>query len=207
MLLLRSVAVAQLPVEVFGGHKKTTLDVMFFKYFNDKSGNNSKFLFFNRNRVSIDYQMTSTALLPQFGFTEAISYNHSKLKGFAPVAVGQLLGTGVYGKAGFQFAYLKKDILIFTWLVSETKKDPSIDLFFLWRFTPKLAENINLFSQFEFVNSAPTIIEKNYTFTQRIRLGIKMKAVQFGAGGDFTETGRESFSVIQNIGAFLRYEF
>jgi hypothetical protein len=203
MLLIRGVAVAQIPVEVFGGHKKTTLDIMFFKYFKDKSGNNSKFLFFNRNRASIDYQMTSTSFLPQFGFTEAISFNHPKLKGFAPVTVGQLVGTGVYTKAGFQFAYLKKDILIFTWLVSETKRDPTIDIFFLGRFTPKLTEKINLFSQLELINAAPTMIEKNYLFTQRIRLGLKMKAFQFGIGADFTQ----SISKTENLGLFLRYEF
>jgi hypothetical protein len=206
MLLIRGVAVAQIPVEVFGGHKKTTLDIMFFKYFKDKSGNKSKFLFFNRNRASIDYQMTSTSFLPQFGFTEAISFNHPKLKGFAPVAVGQLVGTGVYTKAGFQFAYLKKDILIFTWLVSETKRDPTIDIFFLGRFTPKLTEKINLFSQLELINAAPTMIEKNYLFTQRIRLGLKMKAFQFGIGADFTQSGRASFSKNENLGVFLRHE-
>lgn len=207
MLLFRGVAVAQIPVEVFGGHKKTTFDIMLFKYFKDKSGNNSKFLFFNRNRASIDYQMTSTSFLPQFGFTEAISFNHPKLKGFAPVTVGQLVGTGVYTKAGFQFAYLKKDILIFTWLVSETKRDPTIDIFFLGRFTPKLTEKINFFSQLELINAAPTMIEKNYLFTQRIRLGLKMKAFQFGIGADFTQSGRASFSKTENLGLFLRYEF
>jgi hypothetical protein len=207
MLLIRGMAVAQIPVEVFGGHKKTTLDIMFFRYFKDKSCNNSKFLFFNRNRASIDYQMTSTAFLPQFGFTEAISFNHPKLKGFAPVSVGQLVGAGVYTKAGFQFAYLKKDILIFTWLVSETKRDPTIDIFFLGRFTPKLTEKINLFSQLELINAAPTVIQKNYAFTQRIRLGLKMKAFQYGIGLDFTQSGRASFSKTENLGLFLRYEF
>lgn len=207
MLLFRGVAVAQIPVEVFGGHKKTTFDIMLFKYFKDKSGNNSKFLFFNRNRASIDYQMTSTSFLPQFGFTEAISFNHPKLKGFAPVTVGQLVGTGVYTKVGFQFAYLKKDILIFTWLVSETKRDPTIDIFFLGRFTPKLTEKINFFSQLELINAAPTMIEKTYLFTQRIRLGLKMKAFQFGIGADFAQSGRVSFSKTENLGLFLRYEF
>ena len=207
MLLIRSVAVAQIPVEVFGGHKKTTLDIMFFKYFKVKSGNNSNFLFFNRNRASIDYQMTSTTFLPQFGFTEAISFNHPKLKGISPVAVGQLVGTGVYTKAGFQFAYLKKDILIFTWLVSETKRDPTIDIFFLGRFTPKINEKLTLFSQLELVNVAPIVKQKNYAFTQRIRLGLKMKAFQFGIGVDFTQSGRASSSKNENLGVFSRYEF
>jgi hypothetical protein len=36
MLLMGSMAVAQIPVELFTGHKKATLDIMFFRYFKDK---------------------------------------------------------------------------------------------------------------------------------------------------------------------------
>ena len=108
MLLFRGIAFAQIPVEVFAGHKKATADIMFFKFIKNKEGHNSKFLFFNRNRASIDYAMTKTTNLPQFGFTEAISYNHEKLKGFAPVVVGSILNRGIYPKAGIQFAKNKK---------------------------------------------------------------------------------------------------
>ena len=80
-----STAKAQIPVEIFAGHERTTVDIMFFKYFKNNQGENSRWLFFNRNRASVDYRMTKTSYLPQFGFTEAISYNHEKLKGFAPV--------------------------------------------------------------------------------------------------------------------------
>lgn len=36
---------AQIPVEIFGGDKKTSFDLMFFKFFKNKEGKNSKFLF------------------------------------------------------------------------------------------------------------------------------------------------------------------
>lgn len=206
-LLITSAAVAQIPVEVFGGHKKATIDIMFFKYFKNQSGDNSRFLFFNRNRASIDYNMTKTTNLPQFGFTEAISYNYEKLKGFAPVFVTQVFGTGVYTKAGFQYASIKKDFLFFSWFVSETKKKPTLDLFFLGRYTPRLTEELNLFTQFELVNAFPATRDKNFIFTQRVRLGIKMKAFQFGIAADFSEIGRRELSKINNLGGFLRYEY
>ena len=207
MLLFRGIAFAQIPVEVFAGHKKATVDIMFFKYFKNKEGQNSIFLFFNRNRASIDYKMTETINLPQFGFTEAISYNHDKLKGFAPVVVVSVLNRGVYPKAGIQFAKIKKDYTIFSWLVSETLKEPNIDFFFLARYTPKLTDKLNLFSQLELVNAFPTVEQNNFSFTQRFRLGLKIKEFQFGAGLDLSQLGRNDFSKSENVGGFLRYEF
>lgn len=206
-LLFRGVAFAQIPVEVFAGHKKATVDIMFFKFIKNKEGHNSKFLFFNRNRTSIDYAMTSTTNLPQFGFTEAFSYNHEKLKGFAPVVVASILNRGIYPKAGFQYAKIKKDYTIFSWLVAETLKEPNIDFFFLARYTPKLTDKLNLFSQIELVNAIPTVEANNFAFTQRFRLGLKVKEFQFGAGLDLTQLGRNDFTTTENVGGFLRYEF
>lgn len=207
MLLFRGIAFAQIPVEVFAGHKKATVDIMFFRYFKNKEGKNSNFLFFNRNRASIDYKMTETTNLPQFGFTEAISYNHPKLKGFAPVVVVSILNRGVYPKAGIQFAKIKKDYTIFSWIVLETLKDPNIDFFFLARYTPKLSDKLNLFSQIELVNTFPTVEQKKFSFTQRFRLGLKIKEFQFGAGLDLSQLGRNNFTKSENFGGFLRYEF
>jgi len=207
MLLNRSIAFAQIPVEIFGGHEKATIDIMFFKYFKNKEGQNSKFLFFNRNRSSIHYDMTKTTHLPQFGFTEAISYNLPILKGFAPVIVASVLNLGIYPKAGIQVAKIKKDYTIFSWVVTETLKEPNIDFFFLGRYTPKLSERIHLFSQIELVNAFATARNNNFSFTQRFRLGLKIKELQFGSGIDFSQMGRTNFTKTENLGGFLRYEF
>lgn len=207
MFLLRNIAIAQIPVEVFAGHKKATVDVMFFKFFKNKAEQPSKFLFFNRNRASIDYAITQTTNLPQFGFTEAISYNHPKLKGFAPVAVVQVLNKGISPKAGIQFAKITNDYTIFSWAVSETLSKPNIDFFFLGRYTPKLTDKLNLFSQIELINSFPSNQQNNLAFTQRFRLGLKIKEFQFGAGLDLTQQGKGVFIKNENFGAFTRYEF
>lgn len=206
-LLIMSDAIAQIPIEVFVGNKKTSFDVMFFKFFKNNQGENSRWLYFNRNRASIDYRMTKTTYLPQFGFTEAISYNHEKLKGFAPVIVGQVLSWGVFPKAGIQYAQITKNMTVFTWLVCETLKEPDLDYFLLFRFTPKITEKINLFTQVESVNAFPTVSKDNFSFTQRLRLGIQLKTYQFGAGADFNQTGNTSFTKTYNIGGFIRHEF
>lgn len=201
------VTLSQIPVEVFAGHKKATLDIMSFKFIKNKEAQNSDWLFFNRNRASIDYGITTSANLPQFGFTEAFSYNKNKWQGFAPVAVVQILNRGAYPKAGVQFASVKKNYTVFTWVVCETLKNPNIDFFFLGRYTPKFSNKLNLFTQFEFLNAFPTIKKNSFNFIQRFRLGLKIKDYQFGLGADFTAFGRNNFTTTQNIGAFLRNEF
>lgn len=200
-------AFSQIPVEVFGGHEKTTVDVMFFKFFKNRKGENSRWLFFNRNRASVDYRMTTTTYLPQFGFTEAVSYNHPKLKGFAPVAVGQVLSWNVLPKAGIQYAYIRKEFTVFTWLVTETLNKPDLDYFLLVRYTPPLGKVLHLYTQLESSNSFPMYANGNFGFVQRIRLGLGIHHWQLGAGGDFTQTGRTDFTYTFNAGGFLRHEF
>ncbi|MEY4110126.1 MAG: hypothetical protein RLZZ46_480 [Bacteroidota bacterium] len=198
---------AQIPVELFSGNKKSSVDIMFFKFLKNKDGNNSRVLFFNRNRAVIDYQMTSNTYLPQFGFTEAFSFNHPSLKGFAPVGVVQIFGTGVFAKAGIQFARITTHSTFFSWLVCETRQSPAIDLFFLGRYTPPLTEKWNLFLQLELVNAFPSNQQRSFSFTQRARAGLKQKAFQFGLGSDYSQTGRGTFSSLLNTGGFIRYEF
>lgn len=207
MLLIGNMAFAQIPVEVFAGHKKATVDIMFFKFIKNREAKSTRFLFFNRNRASIDYAMTQTSNLPQFGFTEAFSYNHEKLKGFAPVVVVSILNKGVYPKAGMQFAKIRKGYTIFSWLVTETRKEPNIDFFLLARYTPKLTDRLHLFSQIELVNALPSVEKNNFAFIQRLRLGLKVNEFQLGLGLDLTQLGRNDFTKTENVGGFLRYEF
>jgi len=204
--LFGGTVIAQIPVEVFTGNEKTTLDIMFFKFFRNQQNEPSRFLFFNRNRAGIDYKMTSSEKLPQFGFTEAFSYNHPDLKGFAPVLIAQVFNSGIYPKAGVQYVYFNENITLFSWFVSETAKEPAIDYYILFRFTPSLSEKLKLFTQMESLNTFQSEND-NYQFTQRIRTGLKKDNFQFGLGADFVENGKDSFDFSSNSGVFLRYEF
>jgi hypothetical protein len=206
-LLSGGVAFSQVPVEFFAGHKKATVDVLFFTFFKTTGGQNSRWLFFNRNRASIDYRQTTTTNLPQYGFTEAISFNDKRLKGFAPVAVVQLNARGVFPKLGVQYAHNTQRLSFFTWVVAETLKDPNIDFFVLARATPKLTEKTDWFVQVELVNTFPTVSSGAFSLIQRLRLGLRHRAFQWGLGGDFTATGRAQLQTTQNAGLFLRYVF
>lgn len=207
LFLLGSNAIAQIPVEILLGHEKTSFDLMFFKYFKKQDGNNSRVLFFNRNRASIDYRQTSNTYLPQFGFTEALSYNHPAWKGFAPVLVAQLLNRGIYPKAGLQYAKLAKDFTFFSWVVAELQQEPNVDFFVLTRYTPPLSERLHLYTQLELVNAFPTVENKTFSLIQRFRLGLKVKDWQYGLGADFSQNGRDTWTNTDNLGLFLRHEF
>lgn len=207
LFLIGSNASAQIPVEILLGHEKTSFDLMFFKYMKKHDGSNSRVLFFNRNRASIDYRQTSSTFLPQFGFTEALSYNHPAWKGFAPVLVGQLLNRGVYAKAGLQYARITKNFTFFSWAVAELQKEPNLDFFVLSRYTPALSEHLNLYAQLELVNTFPTVANKTFSLIQRLRLGLKAKDWQYGLGVDLSQNGRDTWANTDNLGLFLRHEF
>lgn len=198
---------AQIPVELFTGHERASFDVLFFKNFLTKEQKKSHWLFFNRNRLSVDYRITGTIYLPSFGATEAISYNHPKWKGWAPVAVVQIFNTGVFPKAGIQYVHTRKHFTFFSWLVAETNADPDIDHFALMRYTPMIKNKTQLFLQLETVSVLPTVSNSLFSFTQRSRAGLQYKHFQSGIGIDLNQRGRKTFIHTDNIGLFFRYEF
>lgn len=207
LLLCGSGAFAQIPVELMVGHQKASIDLMFFKYLKQKDNTNSRWLFFSRARATMDYKMTSSTYLPSFGLTEAFSYNPRNWKGFAPVAVVQVFNRGVFPKAGIQYAHVTQRFTVFSWVVTETMKEPDIDYFLLCRATPRLSSRLDLFSQVELVNSFPTVQTSSFSFIQRIRLGLSGGHTQYGLALDLTQAGRNSWVTTSNFGGFLRYVF
>lgn len=204
--LSRGAVFSQIPVEVFTGQHRTTLDVMFFRFFKGSNEKPSKFLLFNRNRAGIHRDMSPTSNLPQFGFTEALSFNHPKLKGVAPVYVVQIFNSGVYSKAGIQYVMLREKFTLFSWLVAETAKHPVIDHYLLFRYTPDIGHSLKLFSQIESLSTFPSDTDQ-YSFSQRMRLGLDWQGFQFGLGSDLTENSGYSDPFSSNTGLFLRYDF
>lgn len=207
VLFINNAATAQIPAEVFAGNERTTIDVLFFRFFRGSDSIPPKWLFFHRNRVSIDYRMTSDTYLPVSGSTEAISWNHPSLKGFAPVATLQILQRGLFPKAGIQYAHTGKQFTLFTWLVAGLTATADPDLFILARYTPKLTTTTNLFLQFEAVNTIGRKPQNANSFTQRFRIGISKQRWQCGIGADLQHTGHISYKRSQNTGVFLRHEF
>lgn len=195
------------PIEVLAGNKRATVDVLLVKYVRNKKETPSRLLFFNRNRVTVDYKMTTSSNLPQFSFTEAISYDFKGLHGFAPVAVVQLFNRGVYPRTGIRYLKMKSNFTFFGWTVIDVLKKPTIDVFILARYTPKLNSSWNLYTQAELINDFPIQHTAGTNFIQRLRLGLKTGLVSFGAATDLNETRGNNYTTITNTGVFVRYEF
>jgi hypothetical protein len=188
----------QIPVEVFGGNDRATVDVMLFRSFDAAPGGGSPFLFFNRNRASVNYH-NATA----FGSTNAVSYNWAN--GMGAVVVAQIFSNGFFPKGGLQYYTRQADIVIFTWLVTELLSEPAIDWFVLARFEPVLGDDLKLFTQLELLNTVDT--GGGTAFVQRGRLGVRSGPWQAGVGADFSLQRTSSTTSTQNYGLFLRHEF
>lgn len=187
-------------VETYYGHKRSGVDLLWFKYFKNSSGEQHPWLFFSRNRASIDHP-ESPALL---GSTNAVSYNFKN--GFGFVAVGSFQNSGFTPKAGIQYAFQHKDFSFFGWLVSDLKQQGQIDLFGLFRYQPIVYKTWRWMTQVELF---PVYLPHRdfWNLTQRLRTGPKYGPWTAGFMADFNQAGNNSFTSIQNFGGFLRYEF
>jgi len=197
--LMHMMAAAQM-AEYYAGHKRTGVDLLWFKNFKNKKEQRAAFLFFSRNRASVDYEKSPTA----FGSTNAVSYNFRN--GLGIVAVASFLNAGVTPKGGVQYYKAKGSFMLFGWLVYDLKPEGNIDLFGLFRYQPKINENWKGFGQLElFPVYNPS--SEVWNLTQRLRLGAKYQAWAGGLMMDFNQTGKTQFTKTNNIGAFVRYDF
>jgi len=200
-------SIAQIPFEVFAGNQRVTTDVLFFKTIKKKGNQSSPWLFFNRDRVTIDYRQTDSTYLPTFSTTTALSFTAKKAKGFAPVLLYTISSQNMEPKAGMQYAHLGKQFTVFTWLVSEWSVTPQLDYFLLCRYTPTVNERLNGFVQLESFNGIPTASNAPFQLVLRGRLGVQCRSFQVGFGLDHFWLGRASFTQFNNAGVFIRYEF
>lgn len=199
-ILIPNLALFSQAVEYYAGHERTGVDIMWYKFIQNKNQEKTPILFFSRNRASIDYKNEIAAL----GSVNAFSYNLKNGLGF--VGVGAINNWGLTSKLGIQLYKQKGDFMFFGWAVVDLKKEGNIDIFGLFRYTPSLKNDWKIFSQLELfpVYNPNTGI---WNLTQRLRLGPKYHKFSFGAMADFNQTGKTEFNQTNNFGGFIRYDF
>lgn len=187
-------------LEYYAGDERTGVDLMWFKNFKNLKDEKSPFLFFSRNRASVDYHNSPTI----FGSTNAVSYNLKN--GLGVVGVASFLNSGFIPKVGIQYYKQKGDFMFFGWLVSDAQKNGNLDLFGLFRYQPKITEKWKGFGQAElFPIYNPN--SEYWNITQRFRLGVKYHQLAAGAMLDFNQRGTNNLTNTGNIGVFFRNEF
>jgi hypothetical protein len=196
-------------VEFFAGDDAATVDVMFFNYFKDGAGRPSPVLLFHRSRVLVDYDIDASSRrnLPQFGMTNAVSYNPKALRGFAPVAAVSITTSAVAAKVGLQYARVRPTHTVFGWVVSETSARPAVDVFMLGRYVRRLTPALGIFTQLESLSVLPTDADASAWFILRSRLGMDVARFQFGVGADVRRTTGSTPGTTANVGVFTRYAF
>ena len=209
LLLAEVVPAGAQSVEIFAGDDAATADVMFFNYFNDTHAHPSPILLFHRSRALVDYDIDAPNRknLPQFGMTNAVSYNPKSWRGFAPVAAVSISSTAVAAKVGLQYARVRPTSTVFGWVVSQTHARPAIDIFMLGRYVHPLTSALHLFTQIESVSVRPTDPAAVAAFTVRSRLGLDVARWQFGVGADVRRTTGIDSTTTANIGVFSRHAF
>lgn len=209
LLVVRATPAQAQAVEMFAGDDAATVDVMFFNYFKDAAGQPSPVLLFHRSRALVDYDVDSSSRrnLPQFGTTNAVSYNPKALRGFAPVVALSITTSTVASKVGLQYARVHPTHTLFGWVVSETHARPAIDVFMLGRYVHRITSTVGLFTQLESVSVLPTEADARASFTVRSRLGIDAARWQFGVGADVRRSTGAASAAPANVGVFTRYAF
>lgn len=200
LLIFSHISAYSQSMEYYAGDNRTGVDLMWFKNVKTLKGAHTPFLFFSRNRASVDYKNSPTA----FGSTNAISYNFKN--GMGIVAVSSFLNNGFTPKAGVQYFKQKGNFMFFGWAVADLEKRGFVDVFGLFRYLSPLNEKWQLFSQMELF---PVFNPHDafWSITQRVRVGPKIDRFVFGFMADFNQSGKKIFNTSENLGGFLRYEF
>jgi len=199
MLIFKGMAMAQ-SVEVYAGHKRTGVDLLWFKNFKNKKEEKIPFLYFSRNRASVEYMNSPAAL----GSTNAVSYNFKN--GLGAVAVGSFTNAGFTPKIGVQYFKQKGNFMFFGWAVADMEQQGNLDIFGLFRYLPKIREHWNGFGQLELF-PVYNPFSGVWNITQHMRLGLKDHTWAFGLMADLNQTGKNDFDTTHNLGVFIRNDF
>jgi len=199
LMILHQSVLAQM-AEYYAGHKRTGVDLMWFRNFKNSKGEKSPFLYFSRNRASVDYKHAPAAM----GSTNAVSYNFKN--GVGLVAVASFVNTGLVPKAGVQYYRQSGNWMFFGWLVADLKEKGNVDLFGLFRYQPVVNETWKGLLQLElFPVYNPS--SEFWNITQRIRIGAKKNSWGGGFMIDLNQSGTTRLTNANNTGVFLRYDF
>ncbi|WP_298144462.1 hypothetical protein [Flavobacterium sp.] len=180
-------------IELFGGNKNFQGDIQWLKPF----AVNSKFLFFNRNRFTADYNNNTTYFIS--GIT---AY---EIKNGVGVANEMLITSeGWMPKLGTQYLKKSENTMIYAWLNCGYLKEFKYHLFSFIRFQPPINTKWNWYLQLELVANFNQY--GNEFSAQRPRIGVSNKYFQVGMASDFTQSGA-NWNLDLNTGIFLRKEF
>ncbi|MDX2306174.1 MAG: hypothetical protein NW226_25420 [Microscillaceae bacterium] len=192
---------AQIPAEVFVGHKQTQHEFFFFKDLDSAR----RFSVFSFARFAVDYKdrhLNSSFISSQ------VTYNLTPRWGIT--AGGNYSGLDFNPIVAISYLYVneKGDFFINLFPQMIISENPVYELFGLAFYTPKISEKWSLFSQLIFGSSINDKFNQHLLSYQQVRLGLGYKNLfQFGIGIDQSQIGAaKTLTYSNNIGVFIRKE-
>ena len=199
---------AQIPVEVFAGHKQIQYQGYFFKTLDQKQ----RVSFFGMSRFASDYEneaFNSSLISSQvtynfsqsWGLSTGLTFANNEL---APIAA---LSYSKFNKKGDFFINLFPTVIL--------SEETSYEITGLAIYSPKLTDNLSLFTQLIFVSQFNKQLDQHLFSNQQLRVGVGIKDwFQVGVGIDNTMLGPIGSDAegnagvpsldFQNVGIFLR---
>ncbi len=201
ILIVVKLAVAQpINLEVMAGN-----DYLFYQHLIAKKfAAQSPFGFMHIANVSNRYQTDikkggrPNEVMNQVYITSALNKHFTLLTGIFYNHV-----TGIRASAGIQFAMPFKNGLFVTVPRADIEHRGSVEMMSMLEYQPAITKTVKLYSRLQ-VMSNYGAFRHNRSY-QRLRLGINLKGVQFGAAMNLDEYGKES-KLYFNTGIFIRKE-
>ncbi|MCI5055300.1 MAG: hypothetical protein MRY83_04275 [Flavobacteriales bacterium] len=182
-------------IEVMPGTENMFFDIQFLKPLQE---DNYKFTVFSRTRGIVDYESNANIL-------SAAYVSYSSKMGLGLSVIGAVnSGSGPSTAGGINILKAKKDFSIFALMAIEFEDPLGYSFFTIMRYTPLLRGDWKLYSSLELF----TLFRKSghEVSSERIRLGLDFKGLQFGLGTNLTQFTNEFISA-ENYGVFVRKSF
>jgi hypothetical protein len=194
ILLPRLVHSQAIPVELMGGHRYATLNLVMSRGL----GEASRFGFFHQHTLTMDYDDEQDDIAMQnllfFELLDGLRLTggafYSRATGFNPTA-------------GMQYVNAGRAHLILLSPRVNIESDPSFSVFSILRYKPDLAQNTKLYLAIQALNTFDT--DSHTKSYQWLRAGLDIKGTQFGAAVNFDEFGPHP-DLRLTAGLFVRRE-
>ncbi|MFD2033811.1 hypothetical protein ACFSKL_03360 [Belliella marina] len=201
LILITNTIYAQIPVEVFAGHKQAQHGFFLFKDLDSAQ----KVSLFSIARFAVDYE---EAFLNSSFVSSQIIYNFNRNWG---ISSGGSFSENEFSPTiaiSYQYGNERGDFYMNIFPTMIIKDKPEFDLFGLVFYTPKLTDKWSVFSQIIFGSIVNTKFNQHLFSYQQLRLGLGYKKLfQFGLGIDQNIIGSgKAINYSNNAGVFIRKE-
>jgi hypothetical protein len=198
ILLLPATLAAQLPVQIFGGHKAVEYNFLWFKDVDARG----KFSLFNFTFFTVDYQDRAKNV---YEIYQVGTFNFNKTWGLS--GGGRFVSNEFAPIMALSYQLTTRDLYLNLFPSVQyfgSTQTVSYSLFGLLFYRPKISDTWRLFNQLTF---EPLFTARQHVFSyQQVRIGLEYKSLfQFGLGGNFDQVG-SNFAFQYNLGVFIRKE-